>query len=531
MPKQAWRPWAAWCVATALTACGGGGGNSSPPPALSFTPATVVAETDTNVATALSVSARASFSTSSAVFVVVEGAGIIGPSVSLTPQGDGTFTAAFTTDPALRAGRHTGELIVHVCPVANCAQEFPGSPVRLPYDFTVGVVPNLTPLQRLAGAADWETHQGSPSHAGHVPVSLDASRFSLRWRWVSADTGTNLGLSRPVVAGDTVYVASSGYFASMSRLLALNENEGASRWTHDFGNIFRLNAPAVSGGAVYAASSGHQDTAMWSFSAADGSLLFRTPFSSQWEHYDAPAVIDGMVYTNAGSYGGMQAFNATTGTSPWYSPLQQYDQWTPAVDASYAYANVGGQLYILNRADGSTARTVTLPGFAWNGWQSMTSPVLPGDGSVLVRSNGTGVYNPQNPNLLSRVNAATGAIIWSVSAPFVTDPVVAAGVVYVANATPLRLEARSLATGDLLWNWPLGDTADTRFMGNLLVTDSHVFLSSQRRTYAVDLRTRNSVWTYRKAGYKALSRNGILYISTLLEDGSSDAGLTAVNLR
>jgi outer membrane protein assembly factor BamB len=529
--KWASRAAVAGSVAAVLLGCGGGGGGSeAAPPALTFTPSTVVAETDTNVATPLSVVARASFSTSSDVYVVIEGAGVIGPTVNLTANPDGTYSAAFSTDPALAAGRHRGDLIVHVCPVANCAQEFPGSPVRLPYDLTVGVVPNLTALQRLAGAANWETHQGSASHVGHVPASLDASRFSVRWRWVSGDAGANLSLSRPVAADDTVYVVTSGSFANMSRLLALNERDATARWSHDFGNLFAVNAPAVSGGAVYVASSGHQDTAMWSFSAADGSLRFRSPFGSQWEHYDAPVVVDGMVYANAGSYGGMQAFDATTGGSTWFTGLQQFDQWSPAVDATNAYATMGGQLYVVNRSDGSIRQSVTLPNYNWTGWASRASPVLPGDGTVLARSNGTGQDFPLNPNALSRVDAATGARRWTVSAPFVTDPVVAGGVVYVANASPLRLEARSLANGELLWNWPLSDAADTRFVGNLVVTDTHVFVSSQRRTYAVDLRSHASVWTYRLAGYKAISSNGILYISTLREDGNSDGGLAAINL-
>jgi hypothetical protein len=39
------------------------------------------------------------------------------------------------------------------------------------------------------------------------------------------------------------------------------------------------------------------------------------------------------------------------------------------------------------------------------------------------------------------------------------------------------------------------------------------------------------VWSYAKSGHKAISRNGVLYIATRAEDGSSDRGLTAVNLR
>ena len=87
------------------------------------------------------------------------------------------------------------------------------------------------------------------------------------------------------------------------------------------------------------------------------------------------------------------------------------------------------------------------------------------------------------------------------------------------------------ATGAVLWQWSLSDPSETGFIGNLVLTDNLLFLSTNQRTHAIDLTTHASVWRYGKPGHKALSRQGVLYIATTDGAGTQDRGLTAVNLR
>ncbi len=518
---------AALSLVIGLAACGGGS-SSSTPAALSFSPATLQVESDPQVSANVSFSAKPSIATSGPIYVVIDTQGVINPAMSLVAQADGSFAVTLSTDAALAAGRHTGVLSVRVCPVADCAQQHAGSPVQLPYDITVGTPVNLTALSRIAGVADWETHQGNAAHTGHAPITLDATRFSTRWRWIASDAGVKL--SPPVAANGLVYVTTSGFFAPISRLLAIAEADASERWSYNFGAVFAANSPAVSAGAVFVATSGHEHTAMWSFGASDGALRFRTPFGAQWEHYYPPTVVDGAVYANGGAYGGLLRFDASTGTNAWFTSLQQYDQWTPAIDASYAYTNMGGRVTVLKRADGEIVNEFALDGFNFLAWSSHAVTVLTGNRQLLSRS-GSGLAFNSPANTLSLIDTALGTTPWSVTGPFATDPVVAKGLVYIANASPLQLEARSLATGQVQWTWPLSDPADSAFLGNLLVTDSHVFVSTNRRTYAIDLTRHTAAWTYAKPAHKAISANGVLYLSTLTAEGESDRGLTAVNLR
>jgi hypothetical protein len=263
---------------------------------------------------------------------------------------------------------------------------------------------------------------------------------------------------------------------------------------------------------------------MWSFDAATGTKRFRTPFNSQWDAYYAPTVRAGKVYNDGGSYGGMVKVDAATGTLDWFGGLTQVDMWTPAVDDNFAYANLNGSLMALNLADGTSAFSVSVdPGY-FSMYQSNTMPVVAGPGKIALRSRSNGA------NTLAMIDTVTRSIVWSASGQFVNDPVVANNVLYVANG--LAIEARSVATGAVLWTWrvdTIGAIANLKY--NLVVTNNLLFASTPDRTYAVDLSTHRAVWSYAKTGSKAISANGVLYIQTVNMYGDSDEALSAINLR
>jgi outer membrane protein assembly factor BamB len=96
-------------------------------------------------------------------------------------------------------------------------------------------------------------------------------------------------------------------------------------------------------------------------------------------------------------------------------------------------------------------------------------------------------------------------------------------VLYVPNANPYRLEARSEADGKL-WSWVPPLSNEISFYASPVVTKNLLFISTNTNTYALDLKTRKVVWSYPAPGYLAISASGLLYIQ------SPDA-LVAVNLK
>jgi len=200
-------------------------------------------------------------------------------------------------------------------------------------------------------------HQGNAAHTGFVPVTLDATRFAPSWTWTLPSSV--YGVISPVTVGSGKVVASVAGILQTAYLFAINEADGTAAWQYNFGSLQAINFPTVAGGAYCCEfwRGGHFHVV---FNLDDGALIFRTPFGSQFEHYLAPTFKDGFIYTDGGAYGGMYRFKGRTGLQTWFANLGQYDLWTPAVDAQYAYAYTGYEFAVLDRETGVRVRTIPI---------------------------------------------------------------------------------------------------------------------------------------------------------------------------
>jgi outer membrane protein assembly factor BamB len=209
----------------------------------------------------------------------------------------------------------------------------------------------------------------------------------------------------------------------------------------------------------------------------------------------------------------MYAFNATSGAERWFSSLNQYDQFTPAVSDGLVYAYTGSyqpKLTVADAATGATLYEIADPGFVWNGWSMGTAPTLGGRSNVLATNGGR----------LISFDLAARSIGYALSATFRGQPTVANGVVYVVNNN--QVEARTDSDGSLQWSWapPEGQP-----VGPMIATRNLLLVSTAANTYAVDLASRTQVWSYPAGGHLALSAQGILFIA------QSSGRLTAISVR
>lgn len=519
-------------ISLLLVACGGGGDKQPDAvnPALRFVPGTIeesVFEGDTRQFT---VKAFPQQDFAGYVDVLIEdSAGVIQSNPVISENADGSYSAVFKTARGLKAGRRSGQFVVKLCRDSACTAQHPGSPVVLPYVLTVQSHTNLTPLNRLEGASSWNMFQGNAAHTGYVPVTLNVSKFSPRWIWrPTGSDESSPAVSPPVIDNGLIYVTTPGYFGPAS-LYALRESDGQAEWQYSFGSLFTVNPPSVANGVVYAASSGHEDTFMWQLDARTGALKFQTPFQSQWERYYSPTIYGNSVYTNGGYYGGAYAFSSLDGTAEWFAGLQQFDEWTPAVDENYIYAYLGDScsgcanagLQVVNRRDGSLAFSISDLQFDWKGWSIAGAPIIGSSNDVLA-INQAGSYGN---NHLIRFNIATQSIDWSVNGTFLAQPALAKGVIYVGDNSAKSLRALSEADGSYLWTWPLPANDQTLLLSNTVVTDNLVFAVSEKAVYAIDLSSHRMVWSYPYSGPIAMSDNGVLYVAR------SDGAIGAINLR
>lgn len=483
------------------------------PPAATITPSAISATMESGDHLSITLDAQIVPGLQVGSFAVTDIQQRFTPAVQIVSQADQHFTLQLTAYTAEGPGTYSGTVQLLACNASySCAEgnQVPGSPVAIPYTLTVTPEQLLPTVPSVSGLPEWETFQGNPAHTGHVPVTLNPNDFTAGWSWTAPGTYTRL---TPATTGSgKVVVAGSAGNGVNPTLYALNETDGSVAWRYDFGDVHQLNHPAVSSGRAFVATSGHEDTFMWSFDIQTGVRQFQTPFQSQWESYLAPIVHNGHVFANGGYYGGMYSFKALNGSLRWFTSLEQYDLWSPAADDDNVYAYAGYEFSVIDRRDGE--RTLVMPNYSfnWRGYALNIAPVLPGDGSVVVVD---GIYNYSETvhnNHLIRYDVGNASEAWRLDGQFRSNPAVHTGNLYVINNDGGRLQALDLASGAVLWSWSPSSASETLPIGNTVLTDNLIFLSSSAATYAIDLNTHLPVWSTPNTGHLALSSNRILYI-------------------
>ena len=525
-----------------LTACGGGGSGGSPtppppPPApapapapYTLTPSTATSLFVSGYPKTITMSARQTTAFVGIAYIQVSAdAAVIQSPISAVPNSDGTVTITMQPLASLQPGHYTGNFTVNVCADVNCATPLAGAPFKVPYDFTAispsggAAAVNLSKLSALPGAPDWATFQGNAAHTGFVPVTLQASAFNRRWTWSPGSSAGVMWQPSAMTTGMGMFYISSGAEwinqQSPHEVLAYKEDDGSLVWHHSFADLEypSTNPPAFSGGRVFIAAGSQDSTYMFAFDAATGTMDFQSRMASQWEQYFAPTIVNGLVYTDGGEYGGMYAFDTTSGTQKFFAGTAQFDGWTPAVDATRAYSYTSGNLGIYDNQTGALLANIADPNYSWNGYTSDVAPVLGAANTVYA-----GNLSNRNNNAIANFDTLNHVVRWSVLGAFAGNPAYAGGTLFAANNAPIELVAYNETDGSQQWAWA-PPAADGDFVSDVLVTNNLVFVSTGTHTYAIDRSTHQPVWSDASSGSLALSANGILYIR-------SATGIVAINL-
>lgn len=347
----------------------------------------------------------------------------------------------------------------------------------------------------------WGSAQGGAAHTGYTSMVLDANDFTFRWNVVLPDT-PNL---HPAVAGDGgVYVSNDSYYGSQ-RLYGLDASDGSILWEKNYDNISSIDPPAYDNGQVFFQTGGHADSFIRGVDAITGDLNFATAYGNQWSRYLAPTIFDGQLYMAGGYYGGIYSHNTETGDENWFTNTAQYDGFTPAVDDQYVYAFIK-DLAVYDRLSGELEYRIEFPSFNWQGYDVNLATVLTPIGNAIAVQAGTLVV----------FDLGSREILWEKKSSFSGQPSSYFGKIYVLDSGILKVFDE--LTGELLWT----HEAEESLTSNIAITKTHLFVGGATTTYAIDLTSRESVWSYAAAGSLSISDEGVLYIS--------GSGLTAIEL-
>jgi len=420
---------------------------------------------------------------------------------------------------------------------------------------------NLEPLSPLPGVSDWSMSGGGPSHAGYVPVTLDASKFSARWSVTVSEDNSHLCaqvLDECAYTGQTatdsadgrvVVVSSGGFFQSDGSdvfplaILSLNESDGSMAWgdpsgvSDDMSNMptFAFGPPSVADGKVYVSEivfdftfQANAKVTLYAFDARTGKQVFtaQPPCSGICGTFgNTQAVIsDSTLYEGTP----LSAFDADTGALRWTSAVGDSD---PAVAPGALYLSESDGFSAVDPASGSLQYQIK----ASNQSGFQTAPMLDGMGGAVVAHLGTAASNggfvTHAHGFLDHYSLATRVQDWTVHGDFsvVMRPAVAQGVVYACDGAVVK--AYSVSDGTLLWSWTgdssLQDDGAGTSNCSLLATRNLLFVSSYQTTTALDLAGHTAVWSWPEGGDLSLSPSGLLYITVA---SPAPAHLVAINL-
>ncbi|NGZ82736.1 quinoprotein amine dehydrogenase [Duganella sp. SAP-35] len=222
-------------IAALLTACGGGGGgnNGGTPttpavsPALSFTPSTVTASIPAGTSQTLSVIASvarpADFANAGTVYATVtDSVGVILPSAQLIRDSDTQYHAVLQSAPTLVAGNYKGSFTVRLCRDSGCANQFPGSPMTLPYDLTVQPAGQASFSAVSAMPLSATTQQGGAAPArSAVTISAPGRSWTVSnggASWLKLDAAGGSGNATLGVGYDATGLAVGSYSTTLTVL-------------------------------------------------------------------------------------------------------------------------------------------------------------------------------------------------------------------------------------------------------------------------------------------------------------------------
>jgi outer membrane protein assembly factor BamB len=508
-----------------LGACGGGGGSDVPstpsvPPLATLNvtlkpSATTQTVSDVDSAANFTVDASYTGSTSRAVVPQFTYDKAVLALDGDVVQSGTTYSAKFKTVGDLPAKSYANTISFRLCPDSGCATVYPGSTQSFVHTLDVKI-------------ADWTTRQRNPEHDGFVHMGIDPTKIVKSWDFAPAAA---TGFDESAARQGTVFLTQRSTDGS-SVALALDGATGAERWRYSLGNVSDASGPALSGNQVLFStmftSSGNNPLVM--LNADTGQFTRNLTFAAQWSTFAQPTPYADSVYIAAGYYGGVvYGYDVKNGVAQWEtfgSAGNTWDGEAPAADSRYIYY-YSGSLDVIDRLTGKLIKSIDDPFWQWNGYSYGGTPMIGSDNHVIAYSgNGMGTYTISFP--LVDYDVTAGSYRWRTASGYSVVPAVAKGVIYAASNQTAEFDAIDEKTGKVLWAWPR--PAGEQFVGNVVVTDTLAFVSTDVSTYAIALDgAHETKWSAKTPGALAITPDAKLIVSQI--QGSSPAKVTAYALR
>ena len=376
--------------------------------------------------------------------------------------------------------------------------------------------------------AQWSQFQGNAGHTGYVAGSIDAPSLKPLWSIEAPDYTAGPGdRSVAILNGDVYATMLDGYGPRGPYLLnRFDGQDGSLIWQEAIpaNSHSGVSAPTVAGDTVYVHHWGHSGSsgssfpedypALVGFNADTGDQLFWTTHSGQWSSGSRPTVLGDQVFAAGGYYGGLDAYSLD-GDSLWFHEVNQQYGWIPAADDDNVYVYMGeasaspgpstGSLFVIDRETGQRRSTILHPNSDGTFYGQLQSVMLGGRGDALALT-----YNAHpardNSSTLVSFDISGQSILWEREGEFSGNGAVANGMIAIPDQNALRFLDQD--TGADLWSWS-GDY----IFDNVILTDEYAFVNALDAVHAIDLQTRQSVWSVEGLTGRLALDDGLLIVS------------------
>ncbi len=433
-----------------LAGCGGGEGGGSTGAALGFTAAMAGTTNDTVIADLQYDRTQ----------LALDG--------DVTQASDGSYAVRFKPASTLAQGSYTGTVTFRLCRDTACNTVYPESTQAFGYRLTTQL-------------ADWTTYQRNAAHTGYVRATFDPAAFRKAWEWAPAGSTR---VSAIASANGLAYVTTQERDGT-AVLRALATGTGEQRWFYAIGSTTYFSPPAVGNGRVFVKTmtTSSNENPILSVDAVTGEYTPpRSLFASQWSTFLQPVPYKDGLYMSAGYYGRIvYGFDYTTRTA-WGTDTKGniWDGETPAVDDTTVYYYSGKALEMIDRRTGDVQASLIDSFFQNSFYSYYGAPILGSMGNVMAYCS---QRSASNPSVLVNWSIANKAYVWRSANTYPTALAVGGGRIYLSRSNPGELNALDEATGRLLWGW--APAIEEQMIGNTIVTENLVFVSTSKAIYAI----------------------------------------------
>jgi len=337
------------------------------------------------------------------------------------------------------------------------------------------------------------TWQNNPTHDGFDPASPLVTPLTLKWTRDLSGSGVQ-SISYPLIAQGLVFVTTTTENNYGAKLMALNENTGATVWSANVGGTYYFADAAYDSGKIFVVNF---DGLMRAFDAATGTLLWSINLPGQYAFTSAPTAVNGVVFEGgAGSGGTVYAVDETNGAVLWTMPVENGDSSSPAVTLgsvfvsyacpqAYAFNAVTGQL-LWHRSSCCEGGGGATPVVHAAQVYVRDSFCTPGTNGLVLNANTGGLIRGFNSDLppafignvalffqggtLRGVNAQNGQVLWSFAGDgdLTSAPLVVNQTIYIGSNSGTLYGLN--ASGHQIWSTNVGAPIPFSGEGSATVT-------------------------------------------------------------